>query len=127
MGAVMVDSKYRGTTKYFRVYAELVRAAQYRGLTTYQDLAAIMELPMQGNRMGSEIGQILGEIAEDEVKSGRSMLSAVVVGVSGKPGSGFLPLARDLGRAPDTEELDTVWKRERTGAYDAWRRPLPKG
>jgi len=28
---------YRGTTDYIRVLAELVRAAQYRGVTTYQD------------------------------------------------------------------------------------------
>ena len=31
----IVSDKYRGTTMYFHVLAELVRAAQYRGLTTY--------------------------------------------------------------------------------------------
>ena len=43
MGAIMaiVTGKYRGTTTYFRVFEELVRAAQYRGLTTYQDIAVL--------------------------------------------------------------------------------------
>ena len=40
--------KYRGTPNYFRVMAELVHAAEYRGITTYQDLALIMCLPLQG-------------------------------------------------------------------------------
>jgi len=40
----IVKAKYRRTTKYFHVMAELVRAAQYRGLTTYQDIAVIMGL-----------------------------------------------------------------------------------
>lgn len=63
----IVKAKYRGTTKYFHVMAELVRAAQYRGLTTYQDIAVIMGLPLSGSHMGREVGQVLGEISEDEV------------------------------------------------------------
>ena len=46
------NGKYRGTTTYFHVLAELVRAAQYRGLTTYQDIALLMGLPLAGNYMG---------------------------------------------------------------------------
>jgi hypothetical protein len=120
-------AKYRGTTVYFHVLAELVRAAQYRGVTTYQDMAVIMGLPPVGAYMGSETGQILGEIVEDEVQAGRPMLSAVVVGVSGKPGPGFYTLARALGRMHDGEDDLMVWEREREAAYAAWKRPLPKG
>ena len=50
----VVNDKYRGTTKYFHVLAELVRAAQYRGLTTYQDIAILMGLPQSGNHMGRD-------------------------------------------------------------------------
>src|SRR5215510_11953840 len=92
-----VKDKYRGTTKYVHVLAELVRAAQYRGITTYQDIAVIMGLPIQGAYMGKETGHILGEISEDEFRSGRPMLSAVAVGVSGRPGPGFYSLAKSLG------------------------------
>lgn len=93
----VVQDKYRGTPRYFHVMAELVRAAQYRGLTTYQDIAVFMGLPTTGGYMAGETGQILGEIAEDEVTAGRPMLSAVAVNVAGKPGQGLYGLARDPG------------------------------
>jgi hypothetical protein len=121
-----VKDKYRGTTVYFHVLAELVRAAQYRGVTTYQDIAVIMGIPTLGSFMSQQTGWILGEIAEDEVRARRPMLSAVAGGVSGKPGSGFYVLAHQLGflSTPD-EDLD-FWNRERDAVYAAWRRPLPK-
>jgi hypothetical protein len=88
--------KYRGTPMYFHVMAELVRAAQYRGVTTHQDIAAIMGLRVIGSYMGRETGYILGEISEDEVNANRPMLSAVAVGVNGKPGPGFFSFAQQL-------------------------------
>ena len=118
---------YRGTTTYVHVLAELVRAAQYRGVTTYQDLAVIMGLPQSGSHMGRETGQVLGAIAEDEVAAGRPMLSAVAVGVSGRPGPGFYVLARELGRMVDGQSEDEFWTAERESTYAAWRRPLPQG
>ena len=120
-----VKDKYRGTPKYFHVMAELVHAAQYRGLTTYQDIAVIMALPQKGSHMGSEIGHVLGDISEDEVKAGRPMLSSVAVGVNGKPGSGFYALARGLGRLEEGEEDKDFWKAELIATHEAWRRPLP--
>jgi hypothetical protein len=116
--------KYRGTTVYIHVLAELVRAAQYRGVTTYQDIAVIMGLPLTGSHMGKETGQVLGEIAEDEVKAGRPMLSAVVVGVSERPGPGFYALAHEISRATSAEENIDFWKRELHLVYAAWKRPL---
>src|SRR5437764_15237002 len=94
----IVADKYRGSTKYFHVLAELVRAAQYQGLTTYQDIAFIMGLPLQGSHMGAEVGHILGEISEDEVEAGRPMLSSLAVSIKEKPSEGFYNLARRLGR-----------------------------
>jgi hypothetical protein len=120
----VVAKKYRGTTKYFHVMAELVRAAQYRGLTTYQDIALITALPLSGSYMGKEIGHVLGEIAEDEVAAGRPMLSAVAVGVNGKAGPGFYALARDLGRLKSPDDDVAFWEEEREAAYTAWKRPL---
>ncbi len=85
----VVGTKYRGERVYQRVFAELVRAAEYQGVTTYQDIAVIMGLPLTGNHMQRETGQILGEISEDEVEADRPMLSAVAVGKNGRPGRGF--------------------------------------
>jgi len=122
----VVKEKYRGTTKYFHVMAELVRAAQYGGITTYQDIAVIMGLPLTGAYMGKETGHILGEISEDEVLADRPMLSAVAVGVSGKPGPGFFGLARDLRKITAETNETAFWEQEREAAYKAWKRPLPQ-
>lgn len=122
MGAV--KDRYRGTTEYFHVLAELVRTAQYRGVTTYQDVAVIMGLPLSGSHMGKEVGHVLGEISEDEISAGRPMLSSVAVDVRGKVGDGFFALARDLGRMRGETELEFL-NSQRTATYDAWRRPLP--
>jgi hypothetical protein len=123
----IVQNKYRGKTAYYHVHAELVRAAQYRGITTYQDIALIMALPISGSHMGAQTGHILGEIVEDEVSAGRPMLSAVAVGVNGKPGPGFFTLARELGRLTDGNDDWVFWASERDRVYDAWKRPIRPG
>jgi hypothetical protein len=124
----IVTNRYRGTTDYIRVQAELVHAAEYRGVTTYQDLAVIMGLPLQGSHMGKEVGHILGEISEDEVAAGRPMLSAVAVSVTGKAGPGFFSLAKDFGRFSGGESADQerFWREELEAVYERWKRPLHK-
>jgi hypothetical protein len=122
----IVNDKYRGAPMYFHVHAELVRAAQYRGLTTYQDIAVIMGLPTTGAHMGNETGHILGEISEDEASADRPMLSAVAVGVSGKPGPGFVSLAKRLGRLAEGQDEMAFWVAECRRVHDTWRRPLPR-
>lgn len=121
-----IKDKYRGTTVYFHVKAELVRAAQYRGLTTYQDIAVIMGIPTWGSYMGAATGQMLRELCEDEVAAGRPMLSAVAVTVDRKVGPGFFALAKTLGLLREGEDETTFWERERDRTYEAWKRPLPK-
>lgn len=121
----VVSDKYRGTTDYVLLLAHLVRAAQYRALTTYQDIAFLMGLAQSRNHMAKEIGLLLGAIAEDEFDAGRPMLSAVAVGVSGKPGPGFFDLARQLGRLDPNDDEGVFWENERGKAYKTWRRPLP--
>ena len=123
----VVTNRYRGTTDYIRVLAELVHAAEYRGVTTYQDLAVIMGLPLQGSYMGKETGHILGEISEDEITAGRPMLSAVAVSVTGKAGLGFFALAKDLGRfSGDPADEERFWCQELQAVYETWKRPLHK-
>jgi len=104
--------------------AELVRAAQYGGVTTYQDIAVIMGLPLRGSHMGREVGHVLGEVSENEALAGRPMLSSVAVDVNGKVGAGFFSLAKSLGRLTDGEAEDAFLAKEREATYTAWRRPL---
>ena len=119
------SNKYRGSTTYVHVLAELVRAAQYRGVTTYQDLAVIMGLPLTGSHMARETGTVLGEIATDEVKAGRPILTAVVVRVyERRPGDGFYAVAHELGRVASPDEDVEFWQRELQAVYDAWKRPF---
>ena len=98
------SNKYRGSVTYVHVLAELVRAAQYRGLTTYQDLAVIMGLPLTGAHMARETGTMLGEIATDEHKAARPILTAVIVSVQRRPGDGFYAVAHELGRIASPDE-----------------------
>jgi hypothetical protein len=120
----VVADKYRGTTTYHLVFSELIQAAQHRGTTTYQMLASIMGLPTQGNLMGKEVGQILGEVSEDEVARGRPMLSAIVVNTAGLPGPGFFGLATDLGlfKGESDHEKREHWERTKADVYAVWQK-----
>lgn len=122
--------KYRGTKEFLLVYMELIITAQHRGTTTYPDLAALMGLPLQGNHMQKQVGIMLGEISEDEVRQGRPMLSAVVIGVkSGEPGPGFFTLATQLGllKEESKDARDRFWENQLQAVYSTWHRePYPK-
>ena len=117
--------KYRGTVEYVRVLAELVSTAERCGLTTYQDIAQLMGLPVHGSYMGRETGLILGEISDDEAEAGRPMLSVVCVSAAGSPGSGLYGLARQMGRLEEGADEEAFWRDELKAVYDTWRRPLP--
>ena len=117
--------KYCGTVEYVRVLAELVKAAEHSGLTTYQDVALLMGLPLQGSHMGKEVGRMLGEISEEELAAGRPMLSAVCVSAGGVPGPGLYGLAQDLGRLEEGGDEAAFWRNELDAVYKTWRRPMP--
>lgn len=120
--------KYRGSKAYYLVYSELITAARYRGTITYQEIAKIMGLPMSGNYMGSQIGWVLGEISEEEVKNGRPMLSAIAVSAKGKPNPGFYNWVRKLYDLKDDENFDeeAFWNEECTKVYETWKVELSK-
>lgn len=116
--------KYKGKKEYLLVYAELINAARYRGSLTYPEVAEVMGLPLTGNNMGKEVGQLLGEISQEECEQGRPLLSVLVHGVHGLTGGGFFDLARDLGKlqATTAEAEAQFLERERNAVYATWRR-----
>jgi alkylated DNA nucleotide flippase Atl1 len=124
-----VKNKYRGTVDYHRVFGKLITAAEHCGTVTYQEIAQLMGLPLVGDYMGREVGQILGEISEDEHDRQRPLLSAVAVKTTGRPGPGFADLARQLGRLRDTskETEERFWNEEKDRVYETWKRPLKAG
>ena len=108
----VAEDRYRGTREYQLVYAELIQAARYQGVSTYQAIAQLMGLPLTGSYMGKMVGWMLGEIGEDEHLHGRPLLSALVVTVKGKPSFGFCVLARQLGLLQDDspEAEEAFWE-----------------
>ena len=83
-----------------------------------------MGLPLSGSYMSNVVSRIIGEISENEVRNGRPMLSAVCVGVSGEPGSGFYGWAREIGRLKSSRKEDEkqFWQDELKAVYAAWER-----
>jgi hypothetical protein len=118
-------SKYRGTTAFFIIYSKLVNAALAGGLVTYKEVARVLGIRQTGHHMANEVGQVLGEISEDEHGYGRPLLSALAVSEKGIPGEGFWTLARRLGRfsGEGSEEELRFWHGEQGRVYETWQLP----
>jgi hypothetical protein len=116
--------EYLNSKAYFLVYSELINAARYRGFTTYQELALLMGLRLQGNLMGSEIGDMLRTIAKNEYEQNRPMLTALCIKVTGEPGRGFFDLARnfDLLHDDSPQEEERFWEEECKKVWETWKR-----
>jgi len=114
--------------EYHLVYSELVHAARHRGTVTYQELAHVVGLPLQGNYMGKRLGEILGAISKNEFNNRRPMLSAVAVKTSGTPGDGFFTLAREFGLLDitDPEAQEAFWEAQKRQCYEIWKQSFSK-
>jgi hypothetical protein len=119
--AIVVD-KYRGTQTYSLVYCRLLKAARKKESVSYEEIGQIMDLEAHGG-MAKEIGQLLGEINEDEHNNGRPMLSAVAVEPTTRmPGEGFFQFAKELSRfdGKTDEEKREFWRDEIQRVYEIW-------
>jgi hypothetical protein len=123
----MVNTR-RGTKRYLLIYAELITAARYRGTVTYQQLADLVGLALQGAHMAAELGEYLGAIVEDEVQQGRPLLSALTIRVTGQPWSGCFALAKALGKLTNDNEAlqQAFWEVEKQAVYETWQRSFPR-
>jgi hypothetical protein len=117
-----IGSKYRGTKQFLRVYSRLISAAEKREFVYYEEVAAILGIREPGHHMAREVGQVLGEISEDEVRLQRPMLSSVAVASRGEPGEGFFKLAKRLGKVGEGDDDAGVafWRRELEEVYREW-------
>ena len=118
------SGNYRGSKEYMLVYCELIKAARYRGTTTYQAIAEIIGLSPEGSESNEEVHQMLDEISAEELRNHRPLLSALAVGMTGLPGPGFFELARELGKLQDGSigVERRFWEAERASVYATWRR-----
>ena len=119
----VLEKKYTGSKAYYRAYSLLLGAAEARGTIEYMPVAEVMGITQTGNYMGKEVGQMCGEISENEVSHGRPMLSAVVVKTDGRPGEGFFTFARQIGRWDGSGDKVDFWRSEIQEVYSTWGTP----
>ena len=118
----IVPDKYRGTQIYCLVYCRLLAAARNKEGVGYNEIGQIMGLAASGD-MDKEVGQLLGEINEDEHGHGRPMLSAVAVEATTKmPGEGFFVFAKRMDKFTGETEEDKrdFWRDEIQRVYQTW-------
>lgn len=88
-----------GAATHREIYNRLREAATLGALVSYSDIAPLAGLDMNRADHRELLGELLGEISEAEHRTGRPLLSVLVVhaGDDGRPGHGFFALSRDLG------------------------------
>lgn len=117
------SSKYRGTKEYCRIFARLILAAESGQIVPYKEVGRILGIKSFGDHYAREVGQVLGEISEDEHRNGRPMLSAIAHNEAGVPGPGFYVCARNLGLLSSTnlQDEEAFWRNEQSRVYEEWR------
>jgi hypothetical protein len=88
-------------------------------MITYSDLSSELRCIQVGHH-DPAMGAILGQISRDEFRSGRGMLSVVVIHKSGdqEPGPGFYECAEDLGL--DVSDRMSLWVSQLHKVHGYW-------
>lgn len=122
----MEPGRKRSDDLHEAVYEKLKEVARDRKLITYSEVneECKLELDFEKREGRVKIGELLSEISEHEVESGRPMLPAVVVrkeedGTYGDPGEGFYELARELGVFRGDNRY-IFWVSELNAVYNYW-------
>lgn len=118
--------EWMNTKEFFITYSILINAARHHGFATYQELAQATGYPTIGSYIGGVFGKILGLISINEVEQNRPMLSAIAVGITGKPSEGFFTLARELGLLKESVTEEAFWADECKKVYEEWKIPYRK-
>ena len=93
-----------------RTRSILVEVARAGATLTYAELRDRLGAPVP-HRGPGDLAALLRAASLAEERGGRGLVSAVVVGPSGRPGAGWFRLAAEAGR--DVGDRDGVWRRER--------------
>ena len=101
-----------------RARAVLAEVAAGRSTTTYDDVRRRLgvDLPHRGE---GDLAAVLRSVAVASDDEGRGLLSAVVVGPSGRPGRGWFRLAETRGR-PAGSEPERMWREELERVWAAY-------
>jgi hypothetical protein len=122
----VMSDRYRGTPEYTRARNLMIFIARQGTVVEYfPQIAEILGIAPHdsGDHIPQQIGQLCGEISEDEFLAGRPLLSAVAMNRNGLPGPGFFKLATALrqfhggGNDAETE----YWLAEHARVCDYWQ------
>jgi hypothetical protein len=97
----------------------MIDAARRRSTIAYGELARSIRA-IRFDPRAQPFFALLGQIAENEHRAGRPLLSVVVVHKDGDqmPGPGFFELAAALGRA--SKDRLALWMNELNAVYEFW-------
>ncbi|MBM3460292.1 MAG: hypothetical protein FJX77_17370 [Armatimonadetes bacterium] len=121
------EVRYAGSREYYLVFSELLRAARYRGLVSYRELASLMGFPGRGPEVRrehlEELLALLGEIAREEFCHDRPPLGVLAVNGAGQPDLDFFYLLRELYEIDDWDPVQgfvEFWEALRGEVYATW-------
>ena len=116
-------STYRGTREYQLMYDKLVTAARTGQQVFHAEVSEILAGPSPDGPTLEEITRLLSEIAEDEHRAGRPLLTALVLTGKSIPGNVFFTVARSLGKLASSEPAAEMafWMDEKASVYEAWK------
>ena len=109
------------TEGYQLIYDRLIAAARQRSRVFHSEVRGLLEA-LPGDP--PEVDQVLAQIAGDEHRHGRPLLTALVVTGKSIPGNIFFASARDLGVLTSTDPAEEMrfWMAEEARVYDTWGR-----
>lgn len=122
----VMSARYRGTAEYDRARDLMIQIARRGTVIEYRpQIAAILGIGPadSGDHIPQQLGQLCGEISEDEFLAGRPLLSAVAMNQDGQPGTGFFKLAAALGQfhGSGVDAETKYWLAEHARVCDYWQ------
>jgi alkylated DNA nucleotide flippase Atl1 len=105
------------------IYEALKQVARAGGLICYSEIAHLAGVDLNTGRGRREMGRILAEICQNEVRQGRPMLGSVVVRKdSSMPGEGYFRGAQRLDRfhGECAAEKQAFWTEEVQRVHEHW-------
>ena len=124
MASTAAETAIEKSKEYLRVYGMLIRTAQQGGFVTYKDVAEVMGLSGDPKIVTRKAGQMLRLIVDREHRSGRPVLSSVVISESNhQPVASFYSLASSLNLLPpgaSKEQRTEFWRKELKRVFEEW-------
>jgi hypothetical protein len=124
MASTSAETALERSKEYLRVYGMLIRTAQQGGFVTYKDVADVMGVSGDPKQITRKTGQMLRLIVDREHRSGRPVLSSVVVSESNhQPVASFYSLASSLKLLPPDatkEQRTEFWRKELKRVFEEW-------